>query len=444
MASEILTELKTRCLHRDGHYIWNGEFKRSVPIFLSFRGKYTYPAAWFYLESNKLESIPKNKRLSCYCEEQFCISHYELLSTDIVAISEVDATDVLWLLNRLQFITIQGDNHCKLVTKLKPTKRGYIRFRFLKRKWFLHRLVYCVHSGEDLSLEFDVAHSCGVRNCVNIHHLYKATKSENAKDKVTHGTDPTGSRNPSAKIDEKTAQKIIDSYRTGQTQKQRAKAFNTSIHIVQDIDRGRTWTHLMTREQLALRRQRKRKRDGDEKQNSDEKRKKNKQTGIQEQKVFFQSLQQLITKNIKEERDEKFPDPHWIWQKSITTDGYGQITISKNPWITGATAHRIAFQIYNEISLPPDVLVRHKCQEKRCCNPKHLEPGTTQDNADDMKRDQTVRKGEKHHSAKITETVASQIKNSKDVASIQERADKFGVTYGHVMAIDRGLCWRDL
>ena len=46
--------------------------------------------------------------------------------------------------------------------------------------------------------------------------------------------------------------------------------------------------------------------------------------------------------------------------------------------------HRLAWEIANAEPIPPGMVVRHTCDNPRCCNPAHLILGTDKDNTDDM------------------------------------------------------------
>ena len=78
---------------------------------------------------------------------------------------------------------------------------------------------------------------------------------------------------------------------------------------------------------------------------------------------------------------------HWIWNLYIRDNGYGQIYF----WNQSYSAHLFSWMAYNK-KLRPDpkhFIVRHKCREKSCVNPDHLELGTHKQNALDRKRDGT-------------------------------------------------------
>jgi hypothetical protein len=79
-------------------------------------------------------------------------------------------------------------------------------------------------------------------------------------------------------------------------------------------------------------------------------------------------------------------DGCWIWTAAINSHGYGQFQFSRRY----IAASRIAFVLHNG-EVRADVLVRHKCDNRRCVNPAHLEEGTHADNSRD-----TVERGRTH------------------------------------------------
>lgn len=83
-----------------------------------------------------------------------------------------------------------------------------------------------------------------------------------------------------------------------------------------------------------------------------------------------------ILDNIKKDENDC-----WIWQKSVNSSGYGQFFENKKYCLT----HKYAYEFYNKNSIPKGIVVRHKCHNKRCCNPDHLILGTDKDNYADSK-----------------------------------------------------------
>lgn len=80
------------------------------------------------------------------------------------------------------------------------------------------------------------------------------------------------------------------------------------------------------------------------------------------------------------------------------------------------------------------MVVRHKCDNKRCVNPAHLQLGTSRDNNyDRFKRTGHRNQGEKNGMAKLTDRERALVGTSTgDVRSI---AAKFGISPNYVYAI---------
>lgn len=108
-------------------------------------------------------------------------------------------------------------------------------------------------------------------------------------------------------------------------------------------------------------------------------------------------------------------------------------------------AHRLAYCLENGIAvadLPPEVKVRHKCDNTICCNPKHLLEGTQADNVQDKVDRNRQLKGEQ---------IANSILKEIDIPVIRQRlsdgerhddiALDYGVHRGAITQINVGNTW---
>ena len=117
---------------------------------------------------------------------------------------------------------------------------GYGSVGHGKRKG-VHVLVCRNVHGEPPSSKHEVAHSCGVRRCINKRHLRWATKSENMADKLIHGTHNRGERGGLTKL---TKEQVIE-IRTGKRrQTALAKEFGVTVATINDAKHHRTWSWL--------------------------------------------------------------------------------------------------------------------------------------------------------------------------------------------------------
>lgn len=68
----------------------------------------------------------------------------------------------------------------------------------------------------------------------------------------------------------------------------------------------------------------------------------------------------------------------WLWQSSIHRDGYGKVSL-KPFW----QAHRVSYYAFKHYTYKENLLVLHRCHNRKCVNPEHLYQGTHKDNARD-------------------------------------------------------------
>jgi len=130
-----------------------------------------------------------------------------------------------------------------------------------------------------------------------------------------------------------------------------------------------------------------------------------------------------------------------LWKGRLDDKGYG---IKNFPWMKTTLAHKISY-ILNKGSVPTDkngkdLLICHKCINRNCISPIHLETGSNEKNSFiDRKRDGTL--------SKITEELAQKIKFSKrkigdeGYDTVKNRSKKYKVSSSTVSSIDNYKTW---
>lgn len=126
-----------------------------------------------------------------------------------------------------------------------------------------------------------------------------------------------------------------------------------------------------------------------------------------------------------------------LWKGSLDESGYGHTSFKGRQ----ISVHCLSYIIENG-TYEKHLVIRHKCRNRHCIAPEHLETGTLVDNAKDRVRDSTAPIGDNHPEAITNGKTAVEIYKSKGENMTQrERAEKFGVSLGIVKDIDRGRTW---
>ena len=134
--------------------------------------------------------------------------------------------------------------------------------------------------------------------------------------------------------------------------------------------------------------------------------------------------------------------------KSVYAPNASGYPVRSNPWSIGKSIlhHRFIYLLANKLH-PRDInglLVRHKCDNRMCINPEHLELGTNQDNMDDMWSRGRGRRavGIDSGMAKVTEAIVKAMRHEYKTSTLATIAVKYNISKSNVAFIVNRKTWK--
>ncbi len=128
------------------------------------------------------------------------------------------------------------------------------------------------------------------------------------------------------------------------------------------------------------------------------------------------------------------PTACWPWKACLGTYGYGLFKLDGK----AVQAPRIAYELTYG---PLKHNALHRCDNRPCCNPRHIYDGTSQDNIDDMdaRGRRVTTPGELNASAKLTRAEVNAIR--LDSRSCRAIARDYAIGKSMVSNIKQGKNW---
>lgn len=326
-----------------------------------------------------------------------------------------------------------------------PQSNNYGISNIKGKTCYTHRMSYWIHNDEYETIDdipkringerMVIRHNkCFQNLCFEPSHLKLGTDHENQyEDRIADNTLCRGEKNGQSTITEETAMAIkLSKYPIGhknyKTVKIRANEFDVSIGMVNHIDSGTTWSHLLDANGNNH--------ESDNLSRNTIKRKamQNGRNAVWTDDMWEEAKKRILSRSKYDTKKNKFTGTRCLlWQGQINKDGYGLITCFKKR----ICAHTLSCGIKNKKHLPEGQVTRHLCGgAKNCVRPSHLKFGTNRQNAIDR-----LRHGTKN--AKITEKQALQIRKLHETGKYKrtELATKLNISQAIIGSVINRKSW---
>lgn len=128
-----------------------------------------------------------------------------------------------------------------------------------------------------------------------------------------------------------------------------------------------------------------------------------------------------------------------------TRAGYLHLTINEGGVRHTIKVHRFSYEHFTGKKIPEGLLGCHECDNRWCCNPEHVFPGTQSDNMQDMVRKGRGLVGEMNANTKFTEADVLSIYRDVDAGMSRTAIGlKRGVSAVTISHIATGRNWKHL
>lgn len=128
------------------------------------------------------------------------------------------------------------------------------------------------------------------------------------------------------------------------------------------------------------------------------------------------------------------------WPMGISKTGYGVYSICNFTY----SVPRLVYNTLRDGFYRDGLIVRHKCDNRKCCNIDHLEIGTQSDNMQDCLKRGRKPVGEKSNLSKFTNDQVIEIRNYYPQKSTVEIAKEFNTFPSVIRSIIIGKSWNHI
>jgi len=139
------------------------------------------------------------------------------------------------------------------------------------------------------------------------------------------------------------------------------------------------------------------------------------------------------------------PEVCWEWQGTIDERGYGKFCFTpKTAFRRKMFAHRISYFLKHG-NLPDELMVCHRCDNRKCANPDHLFLGTRAENNQDMVRKGRHSKGEEiRHCLTVRDVIRIRELHFYEGVNCAAISRMFNVTPTNIHCIVDGKTWKHI
>lgn len=336
----------------------------------------------------------------------------------------------------------EPNGYRRLVSNRRPV--GFLRIS-------THRLSYMLHVG-DIPNGYMICHWCDNRECCNPEHLFLGSPADNARDMAMKRRGRQGEQHPHARITRQAAEQIRTRCASGERQSDVGREYGISQAAVSKIVRGQAWVgpdgelppptasrlkkpcsvdgcpSLARKNGMCLKHQGRLARLG----------------SVEAPPKSSVSLSKLIAEKMLAGIIET---DSGCWECATARyshgSGYGRIMVEREYGSLRDYVHRVSYQHFKG-QIPRGFVIRHSCDNRRCCNPDHLTLGTQSDNMTDMVARGRSRTGERHHNAILTSGDVKTIRSLAGTIPQWRIGRMFNVTQPTVSDIVRRKKWSHL